>query len=106
MRDFTPEQKRHLRGTILKLLMARHDAQLSRMDDVALAQALQSLAYYGITIEAVVTMLQDLQDRGYARFIQRRGVFARRVFIEKIELTSEGRDLVEGNIDQDPAVEL
>lgn len=106
--ELTPEVKRRLRGLILKLLCARHDEQQSRMDDVELTSAVQSFAYHVVTPH-IVTLLQDLQDRGYVRFHQGRDFLTRRVRLEKIELTAKGRDQVEGNVDAselDPAVEL
>lgn len=97
---------RVMRGDILKLLKGRHDAQQSRMDDVALTHALQSLAYERINVFIVVTMLQDMKDRGFVRYEQRRDHMTGRIRLEKIELTSAGRDQVEENVKRDPAVGL
>jgi hypothetical protein len=103
--EVNPEVSRRLRGCILRLLRARHDAQLTRMDDVALTHALQNLAY-SVGINLVVTLLQDLGDRGYIRFTQRRDFLTGRVRLDKLELSSAGRDLVEENVKPDPAVEF
>ena len=103
--EFSPEMMRRLRGCILVLLRGRHNLQMSRMDDTAVTHALMSLAYR-IDVFDVVTLLQDLQDRGYVRFEQKREFLTRRVYLQKIELTAKGRDLVEENIPADPAVEL
>lgn len=100
-----PELSRRLRGCILKLLRARHNMQSSRMDDVALTHALQALAFT-VIIQDVVTLLQDLHDRGYVRYEQKRDFLTRRVRLEKIELTAAGRDLVEESAPAVPAVEL
>jgi hypothetical protein len=75
------------------------------MDDVALCHALMSLAFR-IDVKAVVTLLQDMRDRGYVRYEQRRDSLTLRVRVEKIELTSIGRDVVEENIATPAAVEL
>jgi len=103
--ELTPEQARRLRGQILMLLCARHNTQGHRLDDVAVAHALQSLAFE-VSIQDVVTILQDLADRRYVRFQPRRNMLTRRVYLEKIELTAAGRDQVEENVSTDPAVEF
>jgi hypothetical protein len=103
--ELTPELSRVLRGSILKLLRARHNTQLSRMDDVALTHALISLAFR-VDVRAVVTLLQDMQQRGYVRYDQRRDSITLRVRVEKIELLPMGRDIVEENIPAPAAVEL
>jgi hypothetical protein len=103
--ELTPEVTRVLRGSILKLLRARHNTQLSRMDDVALTHALISLAFR-IEVKAVVTVLQDLRGRGYVQYTQRRDPITLRTRVEKIELTPEGRDIVEENVPRPMAVEL
>lgn len=103
--DLSPEVARRLRGQILTLLRVRHNQQRSRMDDVALTHALQSLAFT-VSINDVVTLLQDLGDRGYVRFLPRHSDMTRRVYLEKIELTAAGRDQVEENRPTDPALEF
>lgn len=104
--EIDPAVKRQMRGDILKLLQVRHDAQQSRMDDVALTHALQSLAYERINIFIIVTLLQDMRDRGFVRYESKRDWNSGRTRLEKIELTSKGRDQVEENASRDPAVEL
>lgn len=103
--DLTPETARRLRGQILMLLRGRHNAQRSRMDDIALTHALQSLAFT-VGLNDVVTLLQDLRGRRFVDFTQRHNSFTGRVYIEKIELTPAGRDQVEENQPTDPAVEF
>jgi len=105
MTELTPELSRRLRGQILILLRGRHNMQGHRMDDVEITRALQSLAFE-IGINDVVTVLQDLGDRGFVRFGRRRNSFTGRVYLEKIELTAAGRDQVEENRPTDPAVEF
>jgi hypothetical protein len=106
--EIDPAITRQMRGDILKLLKGRHDSQMSRMDDVALTHALQSLAYQRIGVFIIVTMLQDMRDRGFVRYSETRDWSTGRVRLEKIELTSAGRDQVEHTpgVKRDPAVEL
>jgi hypothetical protein len=103
--DLTPERSRRLRGQILLLLRARHNVQASRYDDVGVTHALQSLAFE-IGIGDAVTILQDLEGRGYVRYVQRHDSVTGRVYLEKIELTPAGRDQVEENRPRDPALEF
>lgn len=100
-----PDVARRLRGHILMLLRARHNLQKSRMDDVELTSALQSLGYSLLT-QDVVTLVQDLGDRKFVRYIQRRNWLTNRVCLERIELTSSGRDQAEENLPTDPSVEF
>jgi hypothetical protein len=105
MNDLTPAMARRVRRQILLLLWARHNMQGSRFDDVSLTHALRSVAME-VGIRDVVTLLQDLQDRRFVRFMQRRDSFTGRVYLEKIELTAAGRDQVEENTPTDPALEV
>lgn len=105
MSDMTAGMARRMRGQILLLLRARHNVQGSRFDDVALTHALQSLAIE-TGIRDVVTLLQDLRDREYVRFMQRHDSMTGRVCLSKIELTAKGRDQVEENQPTDPALEF
>lgn len=104
--DLDSEAIRVLRGNILKLLCTRHNLQAPRMDDTALTAALQGLGYGDLLTPDVVTMLQDLRDRGYVRYEERRDFRTRRLSLSKVELTAMGRDVVEGSVAEPPAVVL
>ncbi len=103
--ELTPKFARKLRGQILILLRGRHNMQGHRLDDIELARALQSLTFE-VGINEVVTIVQDLEDRGYVRFRSRHNSLTGRVYLDKIELTAAGRDQVEENVTIDPAVEF
>ncbi len=105
MNEMTPALSRRMRGQILMLLRARHNSQQTRFDDVGLTHALRALACT-VSIQDVVTLLQDLADRKYVRYRQTRDSYTGRVYLERIELTSAGRDQAEENVATDPAVEL
>jgi hypothetical protein len=106
--EIDPAITRQMRGDILKLLKGRHDSQMSRMDDVALTHALQSLGYQRIGTFTIVTLLQDMRDRGFVRYQESRDWSTGRVWLTKVELTAAGRDQVERTpgIKRDPAVEF
>jgi hypothetical protein len=106
--EIDPAVTRQMRGDILKLLKGRHDSQMSRMDDIALTHALQSLAYQRIGVFTIVTLLQDMRDRGFVRYEESRDWNTGRVYLVKIELTAAGRDQVERTpgVKRDPAVAL
>ena len=100
----TPDaaQNKRIRGVIIELLYGRHAAQQSRTDHVALWHMLTDLGC-DVGENDVLTHLQDLFDRGYAVFVQKKNRWTNRVEISLIQLTPKGRDLFEGTI-TDPAV--
>lgn len=97
-------QIKTLRGGIVQVLYARHQAQQSRADHVALWRILRDLGF-DVGEFDVITQLQDLSDRGYLKYDEQKDRFTNRVRISLIQLTSRGRDLFEGTI-EDPAVLL
>lgn len=104
-KDLHPDKARRLRGAVLTVLCANHNRQGHRLDDVLLGGALQGLLF-DISSNDVLTILQDLKDRDYVRYVQRRNWLTGRMYCEQIEITARGRDLVEENIKADPAVEF
>jgi hypothetical protein len=95
-------QIKRLRGAIVEVLYTRHQAQQSRVDHVALWHILHDLGC-DVGEYDVLTQLQDLSDRGYLKFEERKDRRTNRVDISLIQLTSRGRDLREETI-ADPAV--
>ncbi len=100
-------KRKRLRGAVLELLCTNHDRQESRFSGSALWSALVRGLSFDVSKHELVTILQDLQDRGYIRFSEDKKLreLTGEVRISNIELCSKGRDLLEGTI-EDPAVEL
>lgn len=97
------EARRRLRGEILELVCEGHDAQHSRFTDAILWGVLQRLKY-DCSQNEVATLLQDLKARGLLEFNQEKRGRSNEVRITLIQITPRGRDLVEGNIPDDPGV--
>lgn len=87
-------QVRRLRGAVLELVYARHSEQQSRMDHVALWSMLRELQHDAGEND-VLTVLQDLKDRGYLTFSEKKNRLTNRTEISLIQITPKGRDLVE-----------
>ena len=100
----TPDaaQNKRTRGVIIELLYGRHVAQQPRADHVALWHMLTDLGC-DVGENDVLVHLQDLCDRGYVNFTQKKNRYTNRAEISLIQLTPKGRDLFEGTIN-DPAV--
>lgn len=88
-------QNKRLRAAILELLNTRHTEQQSRVDHVALWHIMLDLRF-DVGEHDVITLLQDLSDRGYVKCEQSRDRRTNRVSIYRIQLTPAGRDLCEG----------
>lgn len=97
-------KSKRLRGIVLGLLQTNHDRQQSRFDSSMLWSNLVRIGF-DVSENDVITLLQDLQARGYIKYEeikdQRMGLY----YIVRIELCPKGRDLLEGTI-TDPAVEI
>ncbi len=89
------ETRKRLRGEILELVDEGHHEQRSRFTDVILWGVLQRLKY-DVSQNDVVTLLQDLKDRGYISFDQVKDQRTGKVRISQIQITPDGRDLLEG----------
>ncbi len=96
---------KRLRGAILQLLQTNHDEQKTRFDATALWTALVRGLGFDASRNEVKTTLQDLCDRGYVRYKDKKNNDTGEVTIWQIEMTAKGRDLVEETI-EDAAVEL
>jgi hypothetical protein len=95
-------QNKRTRGVIIDVLYNRHAAQQHRVDHVVLWHVLTDLGC-DVGENDVLTQLQDLQDRGYVKYEEKKDRRTNRVDIFKVQLTSRGRDLREGTI-EDAAV--
>lgn len=85
------------RAVIVELLQNRHSEQKSRPDHVLMWHMLNDLGC-DVGENDVLTLLQDLQDRGYVNYREDKDRRTRRVDISQIQLTPKGRDLIEGTI--------
>lgn len=97
-------QVKRIRGVIVEVLYARHQAQRSRVDHVLLWGIMRDLGC-DVGENDVLTQLQDMSDRGYVRYDEKRDRRSNRMNLSAIQLTSKGRDLCEQTI-HDPAVSL
>ena len=102
--SLTVEAWKRLRGAILELVDEGHREQRSRMNDLVLWGVLQKLLY-DVSQNDVITLLQDLGDRGYLAFTQTKNPRTSEVRISQIQITPKGRDVLEGT-EPDPAVHV
>src|SRR4051812_39138493 len=100
----TPEHTKRLRGAILEVLNDNHRAQKARLDLSVIWAVLQKLGHNDLFKNDLVTVLQDLEDRGYVTFDLVREPWSGEIRVSKIEITPKGRDILEGTI-QDKAVQ-
>ena len=96
-----PMAARQLRGLILTLVYVNHRRQAARLTSTVIRGTLQREGYQ-FARNDVISMLQDMKDRDYLRYLSMRDGDDR-IFIFSIEITAKGRDLVDELI-QDPAV--
>ncbi len=97
-------QNKRLRGVVIEMLYARHLAQLHRADHVMVWSLVRDVGC-DVGENDVITILQDLSDRGCLNYTEKRNRLTNRVEISMIQLTPRGRDLGEGTI-QDPAIQF
>ena len=95
MNGWHPNKIRIFRGLVLSALYSRHNVQGRRMDDVELTHTLWSMASQA-TLNDVLTILQEMQGRGWVSFSQFRNRLTDRIELSHIEILHPGRDLVEG----------
>lgn len=98
-------RERRLRGTILKLLKTNHEQRNSRYDSTLLASNLVRGLAFDVSPNEVMTTLEDLCGRGYLSYREVQDKKTHESWYMQITLTPRGRDLLEGNIPEDPAVE-
>ena len=99
MSNYTAVAKsRRLRAVVLEMLQTNHDQQKSRLDSSAVWSGLVRGLGFDVSENEVITVLQDLQGRGYIQYEeirnQRQGLY----YIVRIQLAPRGRDLLEGTI--------
>src|SRR3989304_1641916 len=93
-----------MRGTGLKLTYQKHELQEHRSRDETLLIALDQLSF-NVHLDLVRELIQDLGDRDYLKFNSTRNRKTGEMVISEIQLTPDGRDLVE-RIRTDQAVEV
>jgi len=98
------QQKRRLRGVVLKLVYENHEAQQHRLDDVTLTGVLERLQF-DVYVNLVREILQDLEERGFVSFDSEKNRTTGAHAIRKIKITPDGRDIIEKTT-TDPAVEV
>ena len=98
------QQKRRLRGAVLKLVYENHEAQGHRLDDVTLTAVLERLQF-DVYVNLVREILQDLEERRYVSFYTERNREKGSVALRKIQILPGGRDLIEKTT-TDAAVEV
>ncbi len=96
--------ERRLRGLVLELVWTRHQQQGSHMDNVMLWGLVNKVAGFSVGEAKVITVLQDLGERRYLSFVEKKNRWTNKVEISRIGITPVGRDLVEHNREDDPAV--
>lgn len=95
MLEWHPNRKRRFRGEILMLLSNRHGAQKSRLNDVQLYRALQTVGVEDAELKDVVTICQEMRGRGWVTYEQLRSPITDREELHRIEICPEGQDIVD-----------
>lgn len=103
--SLTPDHIRRVRGEILGHVYRNHHAQMSRLTHVLLWDILTRSGHF-ISEDEVITIIQDLCDRGYLKCETRRLGKTTTIVLHSIEITPKGRDLIEETLKPDPAVAL
>jgi hypothetical protein len=88
-------KRRRLRGAILQFVCENHFAQRPHMDDVMVFGLLMDLQFPVDGQNEVTSLLQDLMERGYLNFTEKRNRINGRTEISRIAITPAGRDLVD-----------
>ena len=94
MSEFKVNQLKRRRGAVLGFIYTGHTELLSRMDNMMLWGLMQELGF-GVGQDEVLTLLQDLRERGYLKFEEKKNRLSGRTEISKIAITPAGRDVVE-----------
>ena len=105
MQEWHPDRKRKLRYEVLRVLSVRHGQQKSRMDDTMLCMTLRDLGWFDLDMNDTVTILQDMQGRGWVAFRSLKNIYARRVQLSQVEILPDGQDVFD-QVKSDPAVEF
>ncbi len=104
MSYFDAAKQRRLRGLILRLIYNNHARQRTRLDDLTIHGGIQRMSF-DVSRDEIKTVLQDLADRFYVRFAQEKDEETGRISLRLVQITAEGRDIVE-RTKKDPAVEI
>lgn len=96
------EGAKTLRAAILGLVYDNQRRRFSRLGLVQLGGALEKL-FYDLSLDDLITVLEDLKERGYIDFDRSKDQRTWHVQVEKIRILPAGRDLVEKTT-SDPAV--
>jgi hypothetical protein len=97
----TIQLRRH-RGLILQFVRNNHYNQKSRMDDLALWGLLMDMGC-SVGQNYAVTLIQELRDAGYLTYKEDFRALTGTTRLEQIQITSDGRRLVE-RYKEDPLV--
>ncbi len=102
MSPLVASELKRRRGMMLELVYTNHRQQLHHLDDVRMWGLLTDL---GCTIgqNDVLTLLQEMGERGYLTYKEASNRLTGRTEISRIQITPSGRDLVE-RTNVDPAV--
>jgi transcription initiation factor IIE alpha subunit len=98
------EQKRRLRGEVLKLIYGNHETQQARIDEMTLTSVLERLRF-DVSVNLVREVLHDLRERGFVSFDEQRDRVTGRSPIRQVQITPGGSDIVE-ETGSDPGVEV
>jgi hypothetical protein len=93
--SLTIEVTKRLRGEILEIVDEGHRRQEQRLNHLVLWGVLQRMQY-DVSQNDVITVLQDLKDRGYLSLFQDKNPRTGIVRISQIQITPAGRDVLEG----------
>ena len=93
-------QIKRRRGNMLKFIRQGHQAQLDRMDDFEMHAMMQDIGA-NMSLNQVLTMLQDLCVFGLVTFKQSFSQHKERFIAEEIMLTAAGVSLVTRRLNTD-----
>lgn len=99
----SPAATRQLRGIVLRLIYVNHQTQGERLNSTLIWAVVQREGYR-FERDNILYVLQDLRDRNYVRYESMDDEERDREFIYQIEITADGRDLMDGHR-KDPMVQ-
>jgi hypothetical protein len=102
MESINAEQTMRLRAVILEQVYINHQKQLSHLDLIRLGGSLERIGW-DVSLNDLLTVCQDLQERGYLIFDSDRNKWTGRRNLVRIAITPKGRNIVEG-AERDPGV--
>ena len=93
------------RGVILELVYDGHRKQQSRLDYLSLWGLMRDLGH-DVGLNDVITLCQQLRDRGHMTYREERNRFTNQVELYELQISPKGCDLIEKNVPADPAILL